>query len=188
MGSAEVSAPDGDLVPAERRVLAALSRRPLGLYPVESVAVAAGTEPEEAADALERLLNLGLVECNKEPVPSRPVRRELVWTLAIGAWSQVPDVLRHTAVPEVAAGSVPERLPHRFRHLFWWGDTSLYRLPRDAAFVAEQILTSDDVTSWGWALLTLPTEALAQVAERPHVPTDRRHLILDTLAWRGVAR
>ena len=71
---------------------------------------------------------------------------------------------------------MPERVPERFRHLFWSGDVSAYRLPRDAAFVAERILTNDDVTSWGWALFALPVEALEAVAVRPHVPRDRRDL------------
>ncbi|MCY4103643.1 MAG: hypothetical protein OXG55_10350 [bacterium] len=170
---------------AQQRVLAALSRRPLGLYPVESVALAAGVTPAEAAMALEHLLDEGLVTCEEETVPSRPVRREFVWKLAVAAWSRVPDVLRRTQLPAVPAGPMPERLPARFRHLFWWGDTSLYRLPRDAALVAEQILTSGDVTSWGWALRTLPSAALRRVAETPHVPEDRRLLIRDTLASRN---
>ena len=187
--TAEACTHDIALATAEECILAALSRRPLGLYPAESVAIAADVELEETTRALERLVGLGLVECSEEPVPSRPVRRELVWKLAVDAWSRVPDLLRHTPVRDVVVGSMPERLPGRFRHLFWWGDTSLYHLPRDAVFVAEQILTSDDVTSWSWALLTLPTEALEQVAQRPHVPVDRRELIHDTLAWRrGVAR
>ena len=180
--------PDEDspaLSNAERRVLAALSRRPLGLYPEKSVALAADVSATETAAALERLLDEGLVTCEEETVPSRPVRRERVWKLAVVAWSLVPHVLRSTQPAAVPAGPMPERLPARFRHLFWWGDTSLYRLPRDATLVAEQILTSEDVTSWGWALWTLPAEALRGVAEAPHVPEDRRLLIRDTLAVRN---
>ena len=169
---------------AEKRILAALSRRPLGLYPAGSVAVAASVEPAETAAALERLVSLGLVDRNEESVPSRPVRREVIWRLDVAAWRRVPDVLRWTPLPDVPPEPMPERLPARFRHLFWWGDTSLYHLPRDAALVAEQILTSGDVTSWGWALQTLPCDALQQVAERPHVPTDRRQLIQSALAAR----
>ena len=182
--TAVASTPTVALSEAEKRILAALSRRPLGLYPAASVAVAAATEPEEAIVALERLAGLGLVAGDEQPVPSRPVRREIVWTLDVTAWSAVPEVLRRTRLPDVAVAPMPERLPERFRHLFWWGDTSLYRLPRDAAFVAEQILTSGDVSSWGWALLTLPCEALERVAGRPHVPADRRELLRDAVATR----
>ena len=46
------AAPTVDLSEAEERILAALSRRPLGLYPVASVAVAASVEPEETIVAL----------------------------------------------------------------------------------------------------------------------------------------
>ena len=170
---------------AEERILAALSHRPLGLYQAASVAVAAGVGREEAVDALERLVGLGLVTGEAEPVPCRPVRREVVWRLDVAAaWRQFSDVLRFTELPRVPAAPMPQRLPERFAHLFWWGDTSLYELPRDAAFVAEQILTSPDVTSWGWALFTLPCDALACVAAKPHVPEDRRELIRNTLAHR----
>lgn len=174
-----------ELSEAEKRVLAALSHRPLGLYPVASVALTAGLDRDEARLALERLVELGLVTGEAEPVPSRPVRREVVWRLVVEtAWSQYSDVLRFTKPPRVPPAPMPERLPERFAHLFWWGDTSLYELPRDAAFVAEQILTSPDVTSWGWALFTLPCDALASVAAKSHVPEDRRGLIRNTLVYR----
>ena len=169
----------------EKRILAALSRRPLGLYPVASVALAAGLDSDGARLALQRLAQLGLVTGESEPVPSRPVRLEVVWRLVVeAAWSQYCDVLRFTKLPRVPPAPMPERLPERFAHLFWWGDTSLYELPRDAAFVAEQILTSPDVTSWGWALFALPCEALERVARKPQVSEDRRELIRNTLAKR----
>ena len=172
----------------ERLVLAALSRRPLGLYPAASVAVATGADHNKVAQALARLEKLGLVTGEPETVPSRPVRREIVWRIDVqAAWSRVPDVLRHTPLPSVTPAPLPECVPQRFGHLFWWGDPSLYRLPRDAALVAEQVLTSDDVTAWGWALFTLPCEALQRVAQKPHVPADRRELIHETLAKRLAA-
>lgn len=178
-------APSPELSEAEKRILAALSNRPLGLYPTASVAVAAGVGREEVPQALDRLVELGLVTGTEEPVPSRPVRREVVWRLeVIEAWWRVPDVLRWTPLPEVPPAPMPERLPDRFRHLFWWGEPELYRLPRDAVFVAEQILTCDDVTSWHWALTVLPCEALERVAERPHVPEDRKNIICSALAKR----
>ena len=169
----------------EKRILAALSNRPLGLYPATSVAVAAGVDGGEVRQALDRLVGLGLVTGEEELVRSRPVRREVVWRLdVVEAWRRVPDVLRWTPLPEVPPAPMPECLPDRFRHLFWWGAPELYRLPRDAVFVAEQILTCDDVTSWNWALFTLPCEALERVAQRPHVAEDRREIIRCALAKR----
>ena len=169
----------------EKRILAALSRRPLGLYPSASVAVAAGTGRDETLPCLERLVELGLVTGDPELVLARPVRREVVWRLDVAAaWSQVPDVLRFTELPEVPPAPMPDCLPERFAHLFWWGDTSLYKLPRYADFVAEQILTNGDVASVGWALFTLPCEALESVAGKPHVRQYCRQLISNTLAQR----
>lgn len=178
-------APSPELAEEEKRILAALSNRPLGLYPAASVAVAAGVGRDEVQPALDRLVELGLVTGTEEPVRSRPVRREVVWRLnVIEAWWRVPDVLRWTPLPDIPPAPMPERLPDRFRHLFWWGEPELYRLPRDAVFVAEQILTCDDVTSWHWALSVLPCEALERVAERPHVPQDRKDIICSALAKR----
>ncbi|MDE0216215.1 MAG: hypothetical protein OXN79_06505 [bacterium] len=178
-------APSPELSEAEGRVLAALSNRPLGLYPAASVAVAAGVGREEVQQALDRLVELGLVTGTEEPVRSRPARREVVWRLnVIEAWWRVSDVLRWTPLPEVLPVPMPECLPDRFRHLFWWGEPELYRLPRDAVFVAEQILTCDDVTSWHWALSALPCEALDRVADKPHVPEDRKSIIRCALAKR----
>lgn len=167
----------------EERVLVALSHRPLGLYPA-SVAAAAGLSAPAAAAALGRLDGLGLVECEVAPVPSRPVRRERIWRMAAAAWRLAGDVLRHTHPEGMGVGPMPEMVPEHLRHLFWSGDVSAYRLPRDATFVAERILTSDDVTSWGWALFALPVEALEAVAARPHVPRDRRDLAADAARWR----
>lgn len=169
----------------EKRILAALSRRPLGLYPVASVAVAAGTDRNETLPCLERLVELGLITGDPELVLARPVRREVVWRLDIAAaWSQVPDVLRFTELPEVPPAPMPDCLPVRFAHLFWWGDTSLYKLPRHADFVAERILASSDVSSWGWALSTLPCDSLEFVEGHPHIPDDRRQLVRAALARR----
>ena len=174
-----------NLSEAEKRILAALSRRPLGLYPAASVAVAAGTDRDETLPCLERLVELGLITGAAEMVLARPVRREVVWRLdVVAAWSQVPDVLRFTELPDVVPEPMPDRLPERFAHLFWWGDTSLYKLPRHADFVAERILASSDVTSWGWALSTLPCDSLEFVERHPHIPDDRRQLVRTALAKR----
>ena len=185
--SANGSEPGGApaLSEPEKRILAALSRRPLGLYPAASVAVAAGTDRDETMPCLERLVELGLITGDSEMVLTRPVRREVVWRLDIAAaWSQVPDVLRFTELPDVVPAPMPDCLPERFAHLFWWGDTSLYKLPRHANFVAEQILTNGDAASVGWALFTLPCEALERVASKPHVSEHCRQLISNTLAQR----
>ena len=169
----------------EKRILAALSRRPLGLYPAASVAVAAGLDRDETLPCLERLVELGLITGDPEMVLARPVRREVVWRLDVAAaWSRVPDVLRFTELPEVPPAPMPDCLPERFAHLFWWGDTSLYKLPRHADFVAERILASSDVSSWGWALSTLPCDSLEFVEGHPHIPDDRRQLVRTALAKR----
>ena len=174
-----------ELSAVERRILQALSNRPLGLCRASSVAVAAEVGRDEVQPALDRLVELGLVSGTEEPIRSLPVRREVVWRLeVVEAWWRVPEMLKWAPRPKMKSAPMPDCVPDRFRHLFWWGDPKLCKLPRDAVFVAEQILTSDDVTSWNWALSRLPCEALDRVAERPHVPEDRKQVIRSTLARR----
>ena len=76
---------------------------------------------------------------------------------------------------------MPKRLPERFAHLFWWGDPGFIELPRDAAFVAEHMLTCHDLDAWAWALDTLPAEALARVAGKECTPPEVKAMIHNAL-------
>ena len=170
---------------AERRILAALSRRPRGLYPVASVAAASGVAEADVRPALERLVDLELVTGNEENVLAKPVRSEVVWRLAVGdSWFAVATEIRSIRLPEPPPEVMPNRLPERFRHLFWSGDPSVVRLPRDAAFVAEQILERHDIGAWGWAVSTLPREALERVAAKRVTSPATRAMIRNALAER----
>ena len=74
---------------------------------------------------------------------------------------------------------MPERLPARFAKLFWWGDPALIELPRDAAFVAEHLLTYHDIDAW--AIETLPPEALERVADKECIPPPVKAMIRNAL-------
>ena len=171
---------------SERRILAALSRRPQGLLGTASVAHASGVTESEAGPTLERLAGRGLVASEEETVRwCRPPRRETAWRLQIGrAWFKVAEQVRATALPELRPAPMPVRLPEQFRHLFWWGDPSAIELPRDAAFVAEQILACHDIGAWAWALKSLPEDALERVAAKAHTPPETKAMIRNALARR----
>lgn len=170
---------------AEKRILAALSRRPLGLAGCSAVAVASGVEEDSVALSLERLSALGLVSGDMEVVHSRPVRREVVWRLRVGEpWFAAAPEVQRTPLPTVRPEPMEDRLPERFHQQFWWGDPSVIRLPRDAAFVAEQLLSCDDIEAWAWAISTLPTDALAQVAADECTPPETAAMVRNALAER----
>ena len=105
-----------------------------------------------------------------------------VWRLVAGdAWFSVADAVRAVELPELPSAPMPERLPERFAKLFWWGDPALIELPRDAAFVAEHLLTYHDIDAWAWVLETLPAEALERVADKEGTPAAVKAMIRNAL-------
>ena len=169
---------DCALSDVEERVLAALSRSPCGLFRAASVARVAGVDEDAAGEALRRLKAVGLATALSEVVETHPARRETVWRLGTTQeWNRVADTVRAVRLPSTWPPLPADRLPERFRYLFWWGDPSSVSLPGDAAFVAEQILRSPDIGAWGWALGALPVEALEQVANRDTTPAPLRAMI-----------
>ena len=174
----------------ERRVLAALVRRPQGLVGVASVAAAAGVAHDEARTALDDLARRHLVADESQPERGRGTpRRATVWRLLVGdAWFEVAEDVRSVRIPQPTPAPTPDRLPARFQHLFWWGDPAAVELPRDAAFVAEHILACHDIAAWGWAISTLPPAALERVAGKERTTPETRAMIRNALRHRDGAR
>ena len=175
---------------SDKRILAALSRRPRGLLGVGSVALASGVaDEEEARVSLAGLERRGLVTSEQETIRwSSPPRHETLWRLELDSkWFEVAAQTRTVVLPDLDPEPMPDRLPPRFRHLFWWGDPSSIELPRDAAFVAEHLLACDDIAAWGWVLTVLPYQALERVAAKDRTPADTRAMILNALARRDEA-
>jgi len=175
------------LSPAGMGVLAALSRRPRGLRGVSAVAFVTGLAPTDVASALGDLEDRGLVAIDTETgVPPGAAPDRAVWRLVAGdAWFSVADAARTVELPEFPPAPMPERLPERFAKLFWWGDPALIELPRDAAFVAEHLLTYHDIDAWAWALETLPAEALDRVADKEGIPAPVKAMIRNALGEPG---
>ena len=165
------------LTATEKRVLAALSRRPRGLQGVRSVALVAGVSLTEARAALAVLADRGLATTEPDTdIDGDAATPRTVWRLAVGdAWFDVAGEVREVELPRLDPAPMPKRLPERFAHLFWWGDPGLIELPRDAAFVAEHMLTCHDIDAWAWALDSLPTEALEFVADKDVTPAGEGH-------------
>lgn len=181
----ESGPPSPVLSPDEKRVLAALARRPLGLAGCASVAVASGVGAGEVRQTLARLQSLSLVSGDVEVVHCRPVRREVVWRLRLGEqWFAVAPEVQRTPIPTLPLEPMTDRLPQRFHEQFWWGDPSVIRLPSDAAFVAEQLLSCDDIEAWAWAVSTLPADALEQVAAQECTSPETAAMIRNALAER----
>ncbi|MYE68283.1 MAG: hypothetical protein F4236_09225 [Acidimicrobiia bacterium] len=79
------------------------------------------------------------------------------------------------------------KVPREFWHMFWNGDPSALRLPRDAEHVAVRLICSHKTTLpiMAWALCNLPTEALLVAATGRNPPTEAaRATILNMVAAR----
>ena len=184
---ASLAEPPLGLSSTEMCVLAALSRRPRGLRGVSAVAFVTALAPADVASALDDLEDRGLVTPESETgVPPAASAERTVWRLVAGdAWFSVADAVRTVELPELPRAPMPERLPERFAKLFWWGDPDLIELPRDAAFVAEHLLTYHDIDAWAWALEALPREALERVADKECIPPEVKAMIRNALSERG---
>ena len=180
----DVGSAAASLSGAEKRVLAALAGRPQGLLGEDSVSVGAGVPVSDTRRALVRLADLGLVACNVEnDWGHQPPRQLTAWTIVLGdAWFRVAAEVRATPLPKLASAPLPEQIPYRFEYLFWWGDRSAIKLPRDAVFVAEHVLACHDIEAWGWVLEAFPQAALERVAAKERTPPQTRAMIRNALA------
>ncbi|MDE0268355.1 MAG: hypothetical protein OXI96_04875 [Acidimicrobiaceae bacterium] len=173
---------------SQRLILAVLSRRPRGLLGTTSVAAASSVSVDEARETLAELEDQGLVTSEWETMRwCSPPKQVKAWRLRISeVWFSVAAEVRATPIPILEPEPMPDRLPKRLSHLFWWGDPSAIELPRDAVFVAEHLLTCHDIAAWGWVVTSLPRRALERVAAKDHILPEVKAMIHNALMQRHV--
>ena len=180
---------DGMPLPEELRGLAAVAGRPLGLPSRADVALAAGVSLDDACRALRTLRERGLGRLDNRMLPQLGQAVEgSVWVLDIR-----PGTVRLPPGPE--AVDLPDPMEHRpsgvravpdrFWHHFWNAKPGALVLPRDAHYVADRLLLSEDVAAWAWALANLPVDPLARVARSRAVDPATRSMIRNYLAARS---
>src|SRR6266542_4967098 len=138
-------------------VLAALSRRPLGLDSARAAARAAGVRPTTAARALRELAARGYVEQRVEQVVEGRVRDVTVWSVRWGSpeWLAVASDIGRCVLPTARRIARPRRVPRRLGHLFWNVDLAELDVERDGRFIADRILRHDDPQALAWMAVTL---------------------------------
>ncbi len=138
-------------------VLAALSRRPLGLDSARAAARAAGVSPTTAARALRELAARGYVEQRVEQVVEGRVRDVTVWSVRWGSpeWLAVASDIGRCVLPTARRIARPRRVPRRLGHLFWNVDLAELDVERDGRFIADRILRHDDPQALAWMAVTL---------------------------------
>jgi len=138
-------------------VLAALSRRPLGLSSARAAARAAGVSQTTAARALRELAAKGYVEQRVEQVVEGRVRDVTVWAVRWGSpeWLAVASDIGRCVLPVPRRSARSARVPRRLGHLFWNVDLAELDVDRDGRFIADRILRHDDPQALAWMAVTL---------------------------------
>ncbi|MHB8458260.1 MAG: MarR family transcriptional regulator, partial [Acidimicrobiales bacterium] len=160
-------------------VLAALSRRPLGLRSVRAVARSASVSPATATSSLDRLQALGLVRRTIKRVVEGEVVDAPVWEVdwTSAKWLETRSVIRRVIVPRLTASpSTPKRVPRRLHHLFWNADPWALDVGRDADYLAARILASEDSEANAWMAAHLPADAISRAGRMRGIDTRRRDL------------
>jgi hypothetical protein len=150
----------------EALVLAAVSRRPLGVRSTRAVARFAGVSPTTADRAVMSLTARGLVCVETARTIERRVLDVplLVVDYSSPAWQAVSTIIRSVVLPSRPAERAPRRVPQRLWHHFWNGNPQSIALPRDADYVATRLLRSGDPQAYAWAASNLPSSAMTATA------------------------
>ena len=160
-------------------VLAALSRRPLGLRSSRSVARSSSVSPVTAASSLGRLQALGIVRHTVKRVVEGEVVEAPVWEVdwASPRWREIRSVVRRVILPYRAISlPTPRRVPRRLHHLFWNADPWALDVERDADYLAARILASDDAEANAWMATHLSADAIARAGRMRGLDSRRRDL------------
>lgn len=153
--------PVAGLTREETFVLAALSRRPLGLRSARAVARAACVSATTASRCLARLRARGYVTHRNVRVAEGRARDVAVWTVRWGSarWLRVAAEIGRCVLPETD-GSRTGRVPRRLAHLFWNVDVDALDPVRDAYYIADRLLRVGDAQGLAWLARAVPREAI----------------------------
>jgi DNA-binding MarR family transcriptional regulator len=144
------------LTATEGRVLAALSRAPLGLVSARVVAGQAGVSPTSASRALRALERKGLVLREEAVIAAGRARRVELLRANRGSesWSELAPALNAVHAPRRARGR-ERRVPARLRHLFWNTAPSQLSVDDAGPYIARRLLSTMDFDGLAWGATNL---------------------------------
>ncbi len=150
----------------ETRVLAALARAPRGLVSVRAVARRAGVSPTAAGAAVRSLTGRGLVRKEREWVASGRARElELIRAdVTAPDWPELAPRLNAVRFPAEPTETRPATVPARLRHLFWNADPRRLDVSAHGGYIAERLLSSQDLDGLAWGLQALTSADWEQAA------------------------
>lgn len=174
---------------SERKIVAALRRRPQGATSAKLAELAA-VSPSQTRRTLRSLEGRGWAARHNRTVrDGHRLAPASLWALTYT--SECIDALRW--LPQRPAPMppppVPDVVPAVFWRLFWSGTSGPeLRVSTDAVRIAGSTIGSNDLSAEAWALSTLPTDALAALQRmRDHEDEDVASLIACELERREIA-
>ncbi len=174
------------LTPTAIRVLAALSRAPLGLTSARAVAQRAGVSPTAAGRAIDLLRTDGLVTVQTRTLPAGRARRFDVIALNYGSprWLRLADTIATVQPPTPQPRPAARRVPARLRHLFWNTAPSQLDTRRSGRYIARRLLSAGDPGGLAWGLANLTPTDWRHAARSRGISPRRRALAHNFAAYR----
>ncbi|GAA2222286.1 helix-turn-helix domain-containing protein [Herbiconiux moechotypicola] len=164
---------------SELRVLAALSRAPLGLPSARSVATQAGLSPTTASKTLHTLRDRRLISRVSSEFARGRAKKESRWTAATHSWPEpLRSAVRRTRLPRAQnTRTETTTLPRSLHHLFWNADVKELSPETDGSYMAGRLLESPDIRAWRWALDNISLTDIDKAMSRRGVNPRTRALV-----------
>ncbi len=162
----------------EVKLLAALSRSPLGLASVRAVADRAGVSPTAAKNGLRSLSDRGLVRHDRRMIAAGRAREADLFRANVAApdWPQLAPMLARATPPEGSSRPRPRRVPSRLRHLFWDTAAGQLEIAEHGGYIARRLLTTGDTEGLAWGAAHLSPEHWRHAQRTRGLEADQRAL------------
>jgi hypothetical protein len=174
------------LTPTAVKVLAALSRAPLGLTSERAVARRAGISPTAAGRAIALLRTQGMLISERRTLPAGRARQFDVIRLDYGSprWQQLADTIATVQPPKPRPHTPAPRVPARLRHLFWNTAPSQLETNSSSGYIARRLLSAGDLDGLAWGLDNLAPADWRHAARTRGLTPERRALARNFAAYR----
>lgn len=171
----------------EVKVLAALSRAPLGLSSARVVANHAVVSPTAANKALRSLEAKGLASRKEAVIAGARARRvELRHAnRRAGRWLEIAPVLARVQPPRSSKHAHDQRVPRWLRHLFWNTAPAQLEVSRGGPYIARRLLRTMDLDGLAWGARNLQPSDWGQAARARGLDPSVRALADNLAGVRG---
>lgn len=171
----------------ETKVLAALSRSPLGVASNRVLAARASVSPTAAGRAVEDLKSRGLIRSERHVIAlGRAKEVDILRANVLSPqWRKIAPLLSQVRPPLVKEKERPareQRVPPRLRHLFWNTAESQLKVGRSGGYIARRLITTGNLEGLAWGAVTLRPADWLHAATTRGLSPDRKALAVNLAA------